>query len=360
MPAILFLALLFTVGCAREHALEEKVKIGVSLPLSGNLSNFGQAELIGFKLAFKERKEVQLLIEDNKGDSKEAAMIANYLISTQRPTVFYSAFTHLVAPISKPLGDRKIPLFYSSISEEFLKQNENAFLFDLTYRNLAEEVIKHLINGNLKNGVIISEKAEACDLIIDYMKQQLKGASMFIHEEYYLVSELDLRSVILKIKGYNPEFVFACSFRSQRPLLKALYEGNLNNLPLIQAAAYVGNDVLTEELRNLYRKFNTISAWYGISPGDIKKTDPELFNELKEELGSNPQFMEAFIAYELGRIVGELISACGADRECITTKAKKTVHDTAFGKVSFGEERAIRLPAKMVTPEEFYRDYVVN
>lgn len=56
-----------------------KIKVAVSLPLSGVLSSFGQAELAGLQLALEENDKVELLVEDNKGDSKEAIIIAKRL-----------------------------------------------------------------------------------------------------------------------------------------------------------------------------------------------------------------------------------------------------------------------------------------
>ncbi|MCS6893470.1 MAG: ABC transporter substrate-binding protein [Deltaproteobacteria bacterium] len=348
------------VGCERKE--QASVKIGVSLPLSGPLSASGQAELEGLKLALErdnQAKELsRLIIEDNKGDSKEAVVIAQKLTNIDKVNYYFTSFTHLVFPVKDLVTSKNVPLMFMSAHGTLNHGNPLVFRFYVTHFDLANAVLDYLKMSGYKKIFYIGEQAEICKLVLDHVKENSGKHFEIVHTEEYVHTEPSLKTPLLRVRSLLPEAIFACSFRSQRVLLKALEELRLNDIPLIQTSAYISNDVLTPELRNLYVKFKSISAWHSVSPKDINRKYPELFASLKARIGNNPQLMEGIISYANGQILLTFVKKCKADVECFKRVALEDSFDTIFGQIKFDSEGGANLPAKMVTPEEFYREFV--
>ena len=66
-------------------AAKEPIKVGVFLPMTGNVSAFGQMEWLGIKTAHQMMgkilgREVKLILEDTKSEETEAALAVERLI----------------------------------------------------------------------------------------------------------------------------------------------------------------------------------------------------------------------------------------------------------------------------------------
>lgn len=220
------------------------------------------------------------------------------------------------------LEQEDVPLFYFALNNTFAKTSTNTHIFYVIYDDLAQVLKTYILSQPYTKGFYVGEMAEGCDLIIKEMKEVSYGRIEFLEEERYLHTEHNLKSVALKIQQSQPDFVLACSFRSQRALLKALYEANLSHIPLIQIYAYVSGDVLTEEIRNLYKHFNSISAWHAVSEADLYQQNPGLTARLLLKIKDRSHFSEALIGYELGKIIAALVDFCEANSDCIREKVK--------------------------------------
>ena len=74
-------------GCGSSGGSADTLKIGLATPLTGASAQDGQAIENGVKLAVKQvndaggidGKKVEVVVEDDKGDSSEAATVANKL-----------------------------------------------------------------------------------------------------------------------------------------------------------------------------------------------------------------------------------------------------------------------------------------
>ena len=91
---VLIILALLLAGCTTQAVVEEieEVRIGVLLPLSGQLSGFGEPALNAAELYFDEingkggveGKPIKYLVEDTGGDPETAARLARKLIEQDR------------------------------------------------------------------------------------------------------------------------------------------------------------------------------------------------------------------------------------------------------------------------------------
>ena len=88
MKKLLALAFLIVMALAGSGLAADTVKIGVYLPLTGQMAFGGQLELEGVQMAHKEvptvlGKKVELFVVDNKSDKVEAANAVKRLIEKE-------------------------------------------------------------------------------------------------------------------------------------------------------------------------------------------------------------------------------------------------------------------------------------
>ena len=84
MSVVAFFVVAICMQCFTAAA-EEPIKIGVFLPMTGNVSAFGQMEWLGIKTAQQMMgkilgREVKLILEDSKSEQTEAARAVERLI----------------------------------------------------------------------------------------------------------------------------------------------------------------------------------------------------------------------------------------------------------------------------------------
>ncbi|MCU0593761.1 MAG: ABC transporter substrate-binding protein, partial [Desulfobacterales bacterium] len=89
MKKMLALALFMVLALSGTALAADTVKIGVYLPLTGQMAYGGQLELEGIQMASKEAptvlgKKVELFVVDNKSDKVEAANAVKRLIEKEK------------------------------------------------------------------------------------------------------------------------------------------------------------------------------------------------------------------------------------------------------------------------------------
>jgi branched-chain amino acid transport system substrate-binding protein len=110
------LALACAVIAAPLHAKAAPVRIGLSLPLTGNAALLGQQFLEGAKLSLADHaggREIELVTVDDGCDAKLASLAAEELRDAGVALVAGLLCNEAVAPIATALADRAIPLLLS-------------------------------------------------------------------------------------------------------------------------------------------------------------------------------------------------------------------------------------------------------
>jgi branched-chain amino acid transport system substrate-binding protein len=202
-------------GKEKENSkLTEKVRIGVSIPLTGNLSFWGEEIKRGMEIYTANQEisdKLDLLLEDNKGLPSEAVTSMKKLIEFNNAQAIVTMLVKLSAPQREIAEQKQIPLVstYNS-SSGFTKG------YTFTYQDFATHewqlpALTHFVFNELKMTKGVSF-CSADDFGKDGQKffklnfEKLGGT--LLETVLFAPGTVDLRNDIAKIMQKKPEFIF--------------------------------------------------------------------------------------------------------------------------------------------------------
>lgn len=133
-------AALLSAGLAGQ-AFAQTIKIGVNEPLTGAFAASGTYVVNGAKIAADEinakggllGKKVELVIEDNKSNSTEAAAVAEKLITADKVPVMMGAWgSSLTLAVMPKLLEYKVPMVVETSSSGKITTSGNPFIFRIS------------------------------------------------------------------------------------------------------------------------------------------------------------------------------------------------------------------------------------
>ncbi|MDR1897951.1 MAG: ABC transporter substrate-binding protein [Prevotellaceae bacterium] len=192
----------------------EKVKIGVSVPLTGNLAFWGEEVKRGMEI-YAANQEVSdkltLLFEDNKGLPNEAVTSMKKLIEFNKAQAIVTMLVKLSAPQREIAEQKQIPLVstYNS-SSGFTKG------YTFTYQDFATHewqlpALTHFVFNELKatKGITFCSSDDFGKDGQKFFKLNLeKLGGTILDTVLFAPGTIDLRNDIAKIMQKKPEFIF--------------------------------------------------------------------------------------------------------------------------------------------------------
>jgi len=133
-------AALLSAGLASQ-ASAQTIKIGVNEPLTGPFAASGTYVVNGAKIAADEinskggllGKKVELVIEDNKSNSTEAAAVAEKLITADKVPVIMGAWgSSLTLAVMPKLLEYKVPMVVETSSSGKITTSGNPYIFRIS------------------------------------------------------------------------------------------------------------------------------------------------------------------------------------------------------------------------------------
>jgi branched-chain amino acid transport system substrate-binding protein len=130
MKKLLALAFLMVLALAGTALAADTVKIGVYLPLTGQMAYGGQLELDGIQMANKEAptvlgKKVELFVVDNKSDKVEAANAVKRLIEKEKVVAIIGTYGSSLAMAGGEVAEKAgIPMVGTSCTNPLVTQGK--------------------------------------------------------------------------------------------------------------------------------------------------------------------------------------------------------------------------------------------
>lgn len=133
-------AALLSIGVAGQ-ASAQTIKIGVNEPLTGPFAASGTYVVNGAKIAADEinakggllGKKVELVIEDNKSNSTEAAAVAEKLITADKVSAIMGAWgSSLTLAVMPKLLEYKVPMVVETSSSGKITTSGNTYIFRIS------------------------------------------------------------------------------------------------------------------------------------------------------------------------------------------------------------------------------------
>lgn len=215
---------------AASHAAEP-IRVGFFSPLTGNVAAYGIRFREGIELKVEEvnasggieGRPIELVIEDDRNQPKDAATIAQKLVNTPGLILAIGGFSTTASLAAAPIfGEAKIPQISPSVSHpDFTKQSPYQFR-----QNNREDLLA------LTNAEIILDKLKAKTVVIPYNQDDWgqfsssttaaaveKGGGKVLLIEPVAPNSKDFRPLVSKIKSLNPDAVFLALYAQEAAIL---------------------------------------------------------------------------------------------------------------------------------------------
>jgi branched-chain amino acid transport system substrate-binding protein len=231
LGVVVALAALLSVPVAGVLAQQEPVKIGVIQPLSGPVAASGNYVRMGAEIArdwINARggvlgRQVQLLIEDNKSDPKEAATAAEKLIVKDKVPVIVGAWGSSMTLAAMPkLEEYGVPMVVETSSAATITRRGNPWIFRISPPSEMEALglEKYLKDLGVKKADFLAVNTDwgrgAVGAFGDVLKKSGAGVGL---AEYMEQAATDMNAQITKVKAGGADTLFVTTAVEQITLV---------------------------------------------------------------------------------------------------------------------------------------------
>lgn len=194
----------------------ESIKVGVILPLTGDLAALGQETQKGIELGIKEAKEKGIQIDVVYGDDKsnfgiDTASEAYKLANIDKVDVVLTLFVEESKPITPILSKSKTPLLVLWDSNEFITEAgpyvfSNGFSTEKAAIKIANYAFKNLGKRKI---AILGHIDPWAEISIKSFKEEFTSlGGEIIYEDTVSITTKDYRSNIAKIKQSDFDSIY--------------------------------------------------------------------------------------------------------------------------------------------------------
>ena len=201
-----------------QPSVKEPIKIGVSLPLTGEIASWGEAGRYGAELAIKEINEnggvngrmINLVFEDDKC-SKDGASVFNKLVNVDKVDAIIGPACSAAAASGLPIAQNAgIPTIIWASAPALPKIGDYIFRAYPSDSFQGKFAAEFAINTLKKSSVaVLYVKNDWGQGIRDVFVPQFKAfGGKVVYDEGVSQDSKDLRSFVTKIKAVNPDIIY--------------------------------------------------------------------------------------------------------------------------------------------------------
>ncbi|MDR1026385.1 MAG: ABC transporter substrate-binding protein [Lactobacillus sp.] len=189
------------------------VKIGASIPLTGDMAFMGQALQKGMKLAVDEINanpdnafEYQIVVMDDQMQPAKTAAAANALINVSKVNAIMSAYS-TPAMVINPIAEKsKVIAFHTAFTDR-ASDGEYNFRNFTTSRSIDKLAIEFAEEVNAKKMLLIFQNTQAAQEVLDRMQNSLDEKGIEHETLIFNQGDRDFKIMALKAKEFNPDFI---------------------------------------------------------------------------------------------------------------------------------------------------------
>ncbi|WP_435922001.1 ABC transporter substrate-binding protein [Paenibacillus sp. DYY-L-2] len=334
-------------GCASgsgSKADSDTIRIGLAAPISGTQAQYGQAFKNGAELAAAQvneaggidGKKVEIVVQDDKGDSNEAVNVANKFVSDKSILAVVGHFNSSATLATAPVYNKNkiVEISPSSSAPGVTDAGEYTFRVITTDAFQADYLANWTKELGYGKVALIYEQSDFGLGLLDVYKKSAPANNVdIVAAEAYNPGDKDFSTVLTKIKEKQPEAIFIGGFYNEAALIaQQAKKLNLN-------VDFIGVDSLYSEAllelgKDSVEGFKLIGFFF---PGGENAEATKFAEQYQAAYNSKPDTYAAY-SYVATSVVLEAIKEKGADRESIKTYLE-TLKDYkgATGVLSFDE-----------------------
>jgi branched-chain amino acid transport system substrate-binding protein len=229
MKKPLALAFLMVFSLAGGALAADTVKIGVYLPLTGQMAFGGQLELEGVQMAYKEvptvlGKKVELFVVDNKSDKVEAANAVKRLIEKEKVVAIIGTYGSSLAMAGGEVAEKAgVPMVGTSCTNPLVTQGKK-FSFRVCF-------IDPFQGAGAATYAFSDMKAKTAALLVDVSNDYSVGLATFFTRSFtklggqvvanlkYQAGDQDFTAQMTEIISKKPDVLFIPSYFAEGAII---------------------------------------------------------------------------------------------------------------------------------------------
>jgi branched-chain amino acid transport system substrate-binding protein len=331
------------------NSAADTIKIGGSFALTGAVSIYGIAASNGAKLAIEEYnakggvlgKQVQFILEDNKGEQVDAANSFRKLVDNNNVVAFIgsdiSSTTETIANIA---AERNIPMItptgtrlgITAIGNNvfracYIDPAQGALLAQFAKEDLNATNVAVMVNSEVDYSVGIAETFTE-----DF---EAMGGKVAVTVNYG-DSDIDFKPILMNVKNANPDVVVVPDYYENIALIAAQAKEIGLNVPLIGGDGWDG---VTTQVANNPEVVEGNFFINHYTPEDNRALVKDFIENYTAKYNEEPNAFAA-LGYDAALILLEAIESAGTtDSDAVITAMANTSLECVTGQVTFNEER---------------------
>ena len=209
---IIILAVLGLIAFNSQPTNNAVIKIGVILPLSGDLGIIGEPAKHGAEMAltsFKNTKyKYELIFEDDQYDVNKTVTAANKLLAVDKVNVIVTLGSAEGNSV-KPLANKaKVVHFNTAASDQTIPDGKYIFTHWTPPTEESKTMVAEFIKKDIKKVAIFTTNNDGMIAIANELKSQLKETNITVSlDEKLNVGNRDFRTQIMKLKENLPDII---------------------------------------------------------------------------------------------------------------------------------------------------------
>lgn len=325
-------------ACAKKG--EETIKIGIAGPMTGDQSKMGMDFKNGVQLAVDEwnakggvlGKKIEMVVEDDQHDPKQAVAIANKLVNEGVAGVVGHFNSSCSIPASKIYMDGNVPMITPATTNPVFTEQGYWNVFRVCGRDDQQgKAAAEFVTGTLKatKVAVLHDKTTYGQGLADQFKANLGQSAEVVYYGSIIQGDKDFKSVLASIKDAGPQVLYFGGIYPEGGLLiKQAHELGLN-------PAFISGDGCIDPKFIEIGGSSAEGAYLTFSP------DPESFDTAKAFLAEyHKRFGQhgpySIYAYDAANIMLKAMSDSGTtDGKAVVESVHKGVFDGALGRVEF-------------------------
>ncbi|MCF7953439.1 MAG: ABC transporter substrate-binding protein [Spirochaetales bacterium] len=337
--------MLWAAGVQEAEGGDDTVLIGVSAPITGDFAangNYIRTGLIYGASVLNENggikgREVELVIEDSKGDPSEGVLIAQRFIQNDDIVAvvgdFSSSVSMAAAEIYQQAGMTQISPTashpgYSKIGDYIFRagttqSSEGPFLAQWAVEDLGHKDIATVyINSDW--GVVANK----------YFVEEVEALGGTItNQENYITGDKDFQATITKIRQSDPDMVFlAMPWADAGAIISQM--GQVGYLPPMMGPGQLSTNDLIEMTGDYSEGLRANAVYFKDDVRPVSRNFTDGYYEMWDVYPHD----HAALAYDALMIVAEAMEKSGFDRDAIRDEVAKTAgYDGVTGGTTFDE-----------------------
>lgn len=328
------------------------IRVGAVLPLSGNVSVFGEWMRNGMSLRLEQlgesdgdlRKKLRIYYRDSQNDASTGLSAFRQLISVQEIDIGIAAMSRVALPIIPVAIDNDIPLLLQDVTYPDVTARSS-----LIYRHFIQSdrearlLSQFALDGlSVDRFAIIHVNDEAGVAAANAFERIIKDNASVVARESYPSNETEFNTVVNRVLTNNPGAIFHFGngpswARAMRALEQSTFDGTL----LTNTAMYI------PPFRELAGPEAIEGAYFTFPPIDTTAPAAKTLIAAYRESGNGESLppLETAYGYDLVQIMVEAISVAGD-----TLAFSKALNRmTEFNSV-FGQSVQINATGEVLTP----------